>query len=640
MNYNLPTQYQEYIHLSRYSRWNYEEGRRETWEETVKRYFRFFTNHLKEQCDYHLRLDDLIELENAVLELEVMPSMRCLMTAGPALEKENIAGYNCSYLPIDSVRSFDELLYVLMNGTGVGFSVESKYIEQLPLVPSELHPTDTRITVRDSKLGWAKAFRELISLLYAGLIPTWDLTKVRKAGSVLKTFGGRASGPDPLNKLFLYTCKIFENAKGRRLKPIECHDIVTKTAEVVVVGGVRRSALISLSDIGDEQMRQAKSGAWWEDYGHRALANNSANYHSKPDTGTFLREWASLYESKSGERGIYSSFNAKKQVERLGDRREAREDFGTNPCSEIILRPREFCNLSEVVVRESDGPKELERKVKLATILGTWQSTLTNFKYITKSWKDNCEEERLLGVSLTGIMDSKVMNGSFNGPKTMEDLLQKLKATAVHTNKVWADKLHINPSASISCIKPSGTVSQLCDSASGIHARHSKYYIRTVRSDIKDPITKLMVDQGVPHEPDVTKPNDTMVFSFPVKAPKGSITRTDKTAIEQLELWKLYQENWCEHKPSVTISVKEDEWVEVGAWVDKNFDSISGISFLPYSDHVYKQAPYQDCTEKEYKELAKKIPTLDWSKLSSYESEDYTIASQELACSANGCEII
>ena len=636
--HKLPTTYQEFIHLSRYSRWNYDSGRRETWEETVGRYFRFFLDHLSRNQNYSVKLDELNELKDAVLELEVMPSMRCLMTAGPALEKENVAGYNCSYLPIDTVRSFDEVLYTLMNGTGVGFSVEEKYTSQLPIVPSELHPTDTCIDVRDSKLGWAKAFRELISLLYAGLIPTWNMDKVRKAGSILKTFGGRASGPDPLNKLFLFTCKTFENAKGRKLRPIECHDIVTKTAEVVVVGGVRRSALISLSDLGDEQMRLAKSGAWWEDYAHRSLANNSANYHSKPDTGTFLREWASLYDSKSGERGFYSSYNARKQVERF-DYRDPRDDFGTNPCSEIILRPREFCNLSEVVIRSSDDEDDLRRKVKLATILGTWQSTLTNFRYLPKAWKQNCEEERLLGVSLTGIMDNILTCGQQYHTE-LPDLLESLRSVARQTNKVWANKLGIPESAAISCVKPSGTVSQLCDSASGIHTRHSQHYIRTVRQDIKDPLCQFMIDSGVPHEPDVMKPDTTMVFSFAVQAPPNCLTRDSMSAIEQLKIWKVYQDHWCEHKPSVTISVKEDEWLSVGAWVYENFDSISGISFLPHSDHVYKQAPYQECTEEEYKELASKMPEIDWTKLKDYEKEDYTVASQELACTGNTCEVV
>ena len=631
----LPTQYQEYIHLSRYARWSYEEGRRETWSETVERYFNFFINHLHKNCGYSVQGDIIAKLEKAVLNLDIMPSMRCLMTAGPALEKENIAGYNCSYIPIDTLRSFDEILYVLMNGTGVGFSVESQYTNQLPVVPDELHNTDSVIAVRDSKLGWAKAYRELISLLYSGLIPRWNMDKVRPAGAILKTFGGRASGPVPLNELFHFTVKIFNNAKGRRLRPIEGHDLVTKTAKVVVVGGVRRSALISLSDIGDEQMRQAKSGAWWEEYGHRALANNSANYHSKPDTGTFLKEWTSLYESKSGERGIYSSSNARKQVERF-DHREPRDDFGTNPCSEIILRPRQFCNLSEVIIRADDTIATLKEKVHLATILGTWQSTLTNFRYLSKKWKENCDEERLLGVSLTGIMDCELTNGFVSA---LPSVLEELRDHARETNKEWSQRLNINESSAITCVKPSGTVSQLCDSASGIHSRHSEYYIRTVRSDLKDPITKLMIDQGVPHEPDVMNPADMMVFSFPIKSPEGAFTRDNRSAISQLEFWKVYQEHWCEHKPSVTVTVKEDEWTEVGSWVYNNFNVVSGISFLPHSDHVYQQAPYQDCTEAEYKELEEQIPVLDWTKLSEYESEDYTTASQELACVGNSCEL-
>ena len=632
----LPSQYQQFIHLSRYARWNYDENRREHWNETVARYFDFFTRHMKENCAYNFYVKDdadvVAELESAVLGLDVMPSMRCLMTAGPALQKENVAGYNCSYLPVDSVRSFDEILYVLMNGTGVGYSVESKYTEQLPIVPNELHSTDTCIDVRDSKLGWAKAFRELISLLYAGLIPTWDMSKVRPAGALLKTFGGRASGPDPLNKLFLFTCKIFENAKGRKLRPIECHDIVTKTAEVVVVGGVRRSALISLSDLGDEQMRLAKSGAWWEEFPHRALANNSANYHSKPDTGTFLREWSSLYESRSGERGIYSAFNARKQVERF-DYRDPRDDFGTNPCSEIILRPREFCNLSEVVIRPTDKKKDLINKVKLATILGTWQSTLTNFRYLPKTWKQNCEDERLLGVSLTGIMDNKL---------TIDpdpELLTTLRTVARQTNAEWAEKLGINESASITCIKPSGTVSQLCDSASGIHTRHSDYYIRTVRGDNKDPLTQFLRDQGVVNEPDVMKPDSTTVFSFAVESPKDSVKRDQWSAQRQLDQWMMYQEFWCEHKPSVTISVKEDEWIPIGSWVFNNFEKISGISFLPYSEHSYQQAPHQECDKERYKDIASKTPSIVWEDLSKYESEDYTVASQELACVGNSCEL-
>ena len=645
----LPTTYQEYIHLSRYARWDYSQGRRETWDETVGRYFTFFTEHLQEKHDYKLENGERTELENAVKNLQVMPSMRCLMTAGPALKKENVAGYNCSYAKVDSPRSFDEILYVLMNGTGVGFSVEEEYTNQLPVVPEELYDTDTVIVVADSKLGWAKAFKELVSLLYGGHVAKWDVSKVRAAGAPLKTFGGRASGPQPLEDLFTFTINTFKNSLGRKLKPVECHDIVCKTAEIVVVGGVRRSALISLSNLNDREMRFAKHGDWYNHNVQRALANNSVNYKEKPDVGTFMREWLSLYDSKSGERGIYNGMSAKKTVEQLNERyedgdgnhvlrRDPRNDFGTNPCSEIILRSREFCNLSEIVVRREDTRESLKEKVRSATILGTFQSTLTEFKYLSKEWKRNCDEERLLGVSLTGIMDNPITNGTRNG---LKELLEELRDVAYETNKEWSDKLGIPTSAAITCVKPSGTVSQLVDSASGIHARHSPFYLRTVRADNKDPLCKLMQDMGFPNEADVTKPEHTTVFSFPMKTPKGAICRMDMTALEQLELWKTYATSWCEHKPSVTISVKEDEWVEVASWVYKNFDSISGISFLPFSEHVYRQAPYQDCTEGEYKEALKAMPkNVDWAELSKYESQDYTIASQELACVAGGCEIL
>ena len=645
----LPTTYQEYIHLSRYARWDYSQGRRETWDETVDRYFEFFTEWLGEKHDYKLENGERIELENAVKELKVMPSMRCLMTAGPALKKENVAGYNCSYVKVDNQRSFDEILYVLMNGTGVGFSVEEEYTNQLPVIPDELYDTDTTIIVADSKLGWARAFKELISLLYGGHIPKWDVSKVRPAGTPLKTFGGRASGPEPLEDLFTFTINTFRNATGRKLKSVECHDIVCKTAEIVVVGGVRRSALISLSDLNDREMRFAKSGNWWEHNVQRALANNSVNYKEKPDVGTFMREWLSLYDSKSGERGIYNGLSAKRTVEGLNGRyfgedgepirrRAPREDFGTNPCSEIILRSREFCNLSECVIRRDDTREHLKEKVRVATILGTFQSTLTEFKYLSREWKRNCEEERLLGVSLTGIMDNPLTNGSKKG---LDKLLEELRDVAYETNKEWSEKLGIPPSAAITCVKPSGTVSQLVDSASGIHARHNPYYIRTVRADNKDPLCNLMKEMGFPNEPDVTKPDHTTVFSFPMKSPKDAVFRMDMTALEQLELWKTYATSWCEHKPSVTISVKEDEWVDVAAWVYENFDAISGISFLPFSEHVYRQAPYQDCTKEEYEEALKTMPKdVDWAELSKYESQDYTISSQELACTAGGCEVI
>ena len=636
LNGKLPTKYQEFIHLSRYSRWLPKEGRRETWRETVTRYFDFFQEHLKQSCKYSLDKSLREELEDAVIHLKIMPSMRCLMTAGEALKRENIAGYNCSYVAVDRPQAFDEILYVLMNGTGVGFSVERQFVGNLPTVADEFHPSDTTIVVQDSKMGWAKAFKELVAMLYHGQIPKWDLSKVRPAGAPLKTFGGRASGPEPLRRLFEFTKEIFQNAHGRKLSSIECHDIVCKTAEIVVVGGVRRSALISLSNLSDDRMRVAKSGQWWNDNGQRALANNSACYTEKPDVGIFMDEWKALYDSKSGERGIFNRESAKKIAEK-NERRDVGYDFGTNPCSEIILRSREFCNLSEVVVRPEDTEDSLLRKVRLATILGTIQSTLVNFKYVSKEWKKNCEEERLLGVSLTGIMDNKWTAGKING---LEVLLENLKKMAVETNKEWADKIGIKQAAAITCVKPSGTVSQLVDSASGIHARHNPHYIRTVRGDKKDPLTKMMVDMGFPAEDDVMKPHDTTVFSFPIKCSPDAVFRQDMTAIEQLELWKIYQVHWCEHKPSVTISVKEEEWIEVGAWVYKNFDLMSGVSFLPYSEHTYKQAPYQDCTLIEYSELVKKMPTeVNWSKLSDYEKTDMTIGSQELACSAGSCEI-
>ena len=634
----LPTLYQEFIYKSRYAKWLWEENRRENWDETVARYFNFFDEHVKESTGYSVTPEERKQLEDAVLNLEIMPSMRCLMTAGEALKRENVSGYNCSYVAVDSPRSFDEILYVLMNGTGVGFSVESKYVDQLPLVADDFHPTDTTISVADSKLGWAKALKELIHLLYAGQVPRWDLSKVRPAGAPLKTFGGRASGPGPLEDLFKFCVATFKKAAGRRLNTLEAHDIVCKIAEIVVVGGVRRSALISLSDLSDDRMRVAKSGDWWKENVQRALANNSFVAKEKPDVGIFMREWLSLYESRSGERGIFSRAASKKQAEKFG-RRDSDHDFGTNPCSEIILRSREFCNLTEVVVRGDDTPESLKRKIKLAAILGTFQSTLTNFKYLSKKWQENCAEERLLGVSLTGIMDNEYTNGTNMGV-FLDKLLEGLRDEAVKTNKLWAAKLGIPVSAAITCVKPSGTVSQLVDSASGIHARHNPYYIRTVRADKKDPLAIMMKDMGFPVEDDITKPQHTYVFSFPQKSPDHAVFRTDMSAIKQLELWLMYQRHWCEHKPSVTVSVKEEEWPEVGAWCWNHFDELSGVSFLPYSDHVYKQAPYTDCTKEEYEALAAKMPKeVDWTKLATYEKQDTTTGSQELACVAGGCEI-
>ena len=629
----LPTEYQAFIHMSRYSRWLETENRRENWGETVDRLVSFFRKNVEGVDEKSWE-----DIEEAILSLEVMPSMRALMTAGKALERENIAGYNCSYVPIDSPRAFDEILYILMNGTGVGFSVERQYVDKLPTVPDvEFEKTEDVIAVVDSKEGWAKAFRDLVSYLYTGRVPKINVSKVRAVGTRLKTFGGRASGPQPLVDLFDFTVEKFKSAKGRKLSSMECHDIVCKTGEVVVVGGVRRSALISLSNLSDQRIRTAKTGDWWTTNPERALANNSVAYTEKPDAGIFMKEWLSLYESKSGERGIFSRASAQEKAAENG-RRDASWDFGTNPCSEIILRPNQFCNLTEIVVRSTDSMASLTRKVQIATLLGTIQSTFTNFGYLRKRWQDNTEEERLLGVSLTGIMDSPMLNGKEKG---LEKRLQTLRGVAVEANKYWADKFGINQSTAITCVKPSGTVSQLVDSASGIHARHNPYYIRTVRGDNKDPLTEFLIDSGIPNEPDVMKPEHTTVFSFPMKAPKGSVCRDDMTAIEQLELWKIYAQHWCEHKPSVTISVKEEEWVPVGAWCWENFSYLSGVSFLPFSDHTYQQAPYQDIDKATYEKLTKKMPSsIEWQKLQDFEKEDNTKGSQELACTAGVCELV
>jgi ribonucleoside-diphosphate reductase alpha chain len=594
-------------------------------------------NHLVTNHGYSQDDKTFEEIRNAVIDHKIMPSMRALMTAGPALERDHIAAYNCSFIAVDSPRAFDEAMYILMNGTGVGFSVEQKYISQLPIVAEELYKTDTVIVVDDSKLGWAKSYKELIALLYQGQIPKWDLTKVRPAGARLKTFGGRASGPDPLDSLFRFTIDIFRNAAGRRIKSIEAHDLMCKIGEVVVVGGVRRSALISLSNLDDFEMAKAKSGQWWEDNGQRALANNSAVYNIKPNTAQFLREWRNLYESKSGERGIYNIESVRKHVDKFG-RRDSSKVMGTNPCGEILLRPNEFCNLTEVVIEADDKVEDLAEKVRLATILGTWQSTLTNFKYIRKTWKDNCEEERLLGVSLTGIYGNKITS---TNNKDLPGILDSLREESVLTNSQEAEKLGINPSLSITCVKPSGTVSQLTGVSSGIHPWYSEYYLRSVRGDNKDPLTSFLKDAGIANEPDVMKPEDTTVFYFPIKAPKNSVLTKDLTAIDHLEMWKTYRKHWTEHNPSVTINVHEDEWLRVGSWVFDNFDSVGGVSFLPSSEHSYKQAPYQEITKEEYDEAVKQMPTtIDWSVLSLYETVDTTTGSQELSCTAGVCEIV
>lgn len=650
-NSYFPSDYEEFIYKSRYARWDDDLGRREEWDETVERYTSFVFDHVKSSTGYSVPLSLQTELTSAILNFEVMPSMRALMSAGPALARDNTAGYNCSYLPVDHPWAFDEAMYILMCGTGVGFSAEKKYVRQLPAIPYNLEEWEVpTIIVQDSKEGWATALRELITHLYDGVIPNWDVSLVRPAGARLKTFGGRASGPQPLVELFLFVVDTFRAAAGRKLTDIECHDIMCKIGEVVVVGGVRRSAMISLTDLSSGAMAKAKSGEWWKKNPQRALANNSVAYESKPDAETFLKEWTALIESKSGERGIFNREAAQIQAAKNGRRQTTYElmgstclySYGTNPCSEIILRPYQFCNLTESVIREGDTIEDIKRKVRLATILGTFQSTLTNFPYLRPIWRENTEAERLLGVSLTGIMDNKITNGtSLQYGMNLETILSGLREHAVETNKEYAVALNIPISAAITCVKPSGTVSQLVDSASGIHDRHNPYYVRTVRGDNKDPLTQFLKDSGIPSEPDVMKPDATTVFSFPKKAPTGSITRNQRSAIEQLELWLLYQRHWCEHKPSVTISVKDNEWVEVGAWVYKHFDEVSGVSFLPFSDHTYDQAPYQDIDEATYHERLADMPgKIDWSVLSLYEKEDNTSGSQTLACTGSVCEVV
>ena len=635
---NYMNDYQRFITLSRYARWIENENRRETWEETVTRLVDYFMYHVKEVLEIDIDEGIWKQLKNSISSLGIMPSMRSMMTAGPALSRENIASYNCSYIPIDNPKAFDEVLYILMNGTGVGFSVERQYINSLPTIPDrEFEHTDDVISVADSKEGWARAFRDLVSYLYTCRVPKININKIRPSGARLKTFGGRASGPQPLVDLFDFTITKFKEARGRKLNSLECHDIVCKTGEVVIVGGVRRSALISLSNLSDYRMRAAKTGQWWETNPERALANNSAVYTDMPDTGTFMSEWLSLYESKSGERGIFNRQSAKNKAAQNG-RRNTDIDFGTNPCSEILLRPNQFCNLTEVVCRSSDTKTTLKNKVELATILGTIQATFTNFGYLRKRWQNNTEEERLLGVSLTGIMDCSLLNGTTDD---LSSLLNYLRNVAIEANKAWAKKLEIPQSTAITCVKPSGTVSQLVDSSSGIHARHNAHYIRTVRADNKDPLTQFMMSVGIPYEMDYLQPDTITVFSFPMKAPEKAICRNDMSAIAQLELWKTYAEHWCEHKPSVTISVKEKEWVNVGSWCWNNFDYLSGVSFLPHTDHTYKQAPYQDINEKEYNSLVGKMPKdIDWSKLSDVEKEDTTRGTQELACTAGVCELV
>lgn len=622
------TDYQRFIHASRYARWLPEENRRETWKETVDRYTGFFKNRFPDTFP----ADDV---NKAIHNLDVMPSMRCLMTAGPALERDEIAGYNCSFVAIDSPKAFDEVMYILMCGTGVGFSVERQFTNNLPSIAEEFHETDTTVRVKDSRIGWASAYRELISLLYSGRIPKWDTSGIRPAGARLKTFGGRASGPKPLEDLFNFTVHTFKKAAGRKLNSLECHDLVCKVADIVIVGGVRRSALISLSNLTDDRMRNAKNGAWWEDNVQRALANNSVAYTEKPDVGIFLKEWNTLYDSKSGERGIFNRVAATKKASSNGRRDVEGFEYGTNPCGEIILRSKGLCNLSEVVIRENDTLDTLKEKVRVATIIGTFQSTLTNFRYLRSDWRRNQEEERLLGVSMTGIMDHPVLS-----QPTDECIkwLTELKEYAIKVNKEWSDKLGIPQSAAITTVKPSGTVSQLVGCSSGIHPAYSQYYIRTVRMDNKDPLTVFFKGAGVPNEPDVTKPSDITIFSFPQKGTESGVTRNETNAIEQLKLYSVYQKYWTEHNPSITVYYKDDEFLNIGAWIYNNFSDVSGVSLLPHSDHVYKQAPYQEITKEEYDTFVASFPVIEWGNLK--EEEDTTTGTQELSCTAGACEVV
>ena len=622
------TDYQRFIHASRYARWLPEEYRRETWKETVDRYTGFFTN----------RFPDIFPTEDvnkAIHNLDVMPSMRCLMAAGPALERDEVAGYNCSFVAIDSPKAFDEVMYVLMCGTGVGFSVERQFINNLPNITEEFHETDTTIRVKDSRIGWASAYRELISLLYSGRLPKWDTSGIRPAGARLKTFGGRASGPKPLEDLFAFTVHTFKKAAGRKLNSLECHDLVCKVADIVIVGGVRRSALISLSNLTDDRMRNAKNGEWWRTDVQRSLANNSVAYTEKPDVGIFLKEWGTLYDSKSGERGLFNRVAATKKASSNGRRDVEGFDYGTNPCGEIILRSKGLCNLSEIVIRENDTLISLKEKVRIATIVGTFQSTLTNFRYLRSEWKKNQEEERLLGVSMTGIMDHPVL--SQPNEETI-NWLTELRDYAIKTNKEWAERLGIPVSAAITTVKPSGTVSQLVGCSSGIHPAYSEYYIRTVRMDNKDPLTLFFKSQGIPNEPDVTKPNDITIFSFPQEGSKSGVTRNETNAIDQLKLYSVYQKHWTEHNPSITVYYKDDEFLNIGAWIYNNFSDVSGISLLPHTDHVYEQAPYQEITKEKYDTFVSSFPLIDWGNLK--EEEDTTTGTQELSCSAGACEIV
>jgi len=623
----------EFVYYRSYAKWIEEEGRRETWIETIDRYMDFMKGKLGKM----LKESEYEEVREAILKQEAMPSMRLLQFAGPAAEKTNVCAYNCSFVAPSRFEDFGEIIYISMCGTGVGFSVESKNIQSLPQIKNQTGKKLPTFVVPDTKEGWADAFVLGMKTWFSGSDIDFDFSLLRPAGARLKIMGGKSSGPKPLIDLLGFTRERILRRQGRHLRNIDAHDIICKIGECVVSGGVRRSALISLSDLDDQDMRDAKNGQFWINEGQRMLSNNSAVYNVKPTETEFLKEWISLMESGSGERGI---FNRESLYKTLPKRRLEKSanfigEMGTNPCGEIILRSRQFCNLSEVVARAEDTEEDLLRKIRVATILGTYQSTLTKFGYLSKEWKENCEEERLLGVSVTGQWDSKLSRD----PK----MLAKLRLEAIRVNKIYAKRFGISESTCITAVKPSGTVSQTVDCASGMHPRHAPYYIRRVRISATDSLFKMMKDQGVPYHPEVGQNHDdanTFVLEFPMKAPDDAICKDDISALDQLEHWKVVKVNYTEHNPSVTISVGENEWIQVAHWLYQNWDIVGGLSFLPRSNHVYQLAPYEAIDEKTYKELTSKMPDFDFSKIVTYELRDETEVKKELACVSGVCDIL
>jgi ribonucleoside-diphosphate reductase alpha chain len=634
--------YQQVIFKTRYARWVEEEGRRENWDETVKRYCDYFEDHLKEKHSHKIPRKVLKEVYDSIYNLEVMPSMRTLMTSGKALESAEVANYNCAFLVVDAVRAFSEHMYVLMCGAGSGFSVERRFTEKLPEVPEELHPSDTTIIVADSRKGWCAAYNQYLNLLFAGNIAKVNVDKVRKEGTRLKTFGGYASGPGPLLDLFKHTEEIFRGAQGRQLRPIEVFSIMCYIAQIVVVGGVRRSATIALFDKDDIEMRTAKSGYWFNDpkRKHYAMANISAVFETKPAAAEFMDIWRDLVASKAGEPGILNRKALWEGAEAIG-RATRYEDgsripYGVNPCSEIVLQPYSFCNLTGAAIRPEDTLEDIKKKVRVATIIGTWQATVTDFDYLRKVWQSNVEDERLLGVCLAGIMDHPVLSQTTEESARWENELREL---AWEVNKSIAEDIGINTTASVTAIKPAGNSGELYDVASGIHPRYAPYYIRSIRQSNGDPMTEFLKATGIPHEVSVQNARDS-IFYFPVKSPEGAICAKDRTAIQQLEHWLHMKRNYATHTISATVYVREHEWIAVGAWVYDNFNEVTGLSFLPYDDHIYQQAPYTPCSAEDYEKARGKMPEeIDWSLLKHFEQSDSTTVSQEFACTGGSCAL-